>query len=214
MLRKKQETHGSSDADMPVRERIMYAAYRAFTEKGYAGASTLEIATRAKVSKRELYAHFANKQAMLVACIASRTIRMRLPADLPAAHDRDALARALSSFGAILIDEISQPEVIAVYRLAIAEAVRAPEVAQALDSEARRATRAALAEILAQAQAAGLIGAGNPLASAEQFMALLWGDLLINLLLGVATPPGPAEIEARALKAAAAFLTLHPKPQA
>jgi AcrR family transcriptional regulator len=39
-----------------VRERILEAAFRAFMESGYATTSTLEIATRARVSKRELYA--------------------------------------------------------------------------------------------------------------------------------------------------------------
>jgi len=36
----------------------------AFMELGYHQASTLKIATRAQVSKRELYAAFGNKQAM------------------------------------------------------------------------------------------------------------------------------------------------------
>ena len=61
----------------PARERILYAAMEAFMELGYAEASTLEIATRAQVSKRELYALFGNKQAMLAACIADRVGRMR-----------------------------------------------------------------------------------------------------------------------------------------
>jgi AcrR family transcriptional regulator len=62
----------------PKRTRVLQAAFSAFQELGYAGASTLAIATRAKVSKRELYTLFSNKQAMLAACIAERTKRMRL----------------------------------------------------------------------------------------------------------------------------------------
>ena len=60
-----------------MRQRILHAAFHAFTENGYAGTSTLAIATRAKVSKRDLYGLFENKQAMLVACIKSRTAAMR-----------------------------------------------------------------------------------------------------------------------------------------
>ena len=62
-----------------MRARILRAAFQAFTENGYAGTSTLQIATRAKVSKRDLYAIFANKQAMLVACIKTRLEKMRMP---------------------------------------------------------------------------------------------------------------------------------------
>ena len=39
------------------------AAFAALMEKGYARTSTLEIATRARVSKRELYAEFGSKSA-------------------------------------------------------------------------------------------------------------------------------------------------------
>jgi len=47
--------------------------------------------------------------------------------------------------------------VIAVFRLAIAEVVQAPEVARALDSTGRETSRAALREIMARAQASGLL---------------------------------------------------------
>ena len=54
-------------ADGPaVRKRILSAALSAFMESGYAQTSTLEIATRARVSKRELYALFGSKEAMLI----------------------------------------------------------------------------------------------------------------------------------------------------
>lgn len=118
--------------ETPVRQRILEAAFSAFMERGFAETSTLEIATRARVSKRELYALVGSKQAMLAACIGERAKRLQMPADLPELRDRDTLARALEVFGAQLLREISDPTVIAVFRLAIAEAVRAPEVAEAL----------------------------------------------------------------------------------
>ena len=37
----------------PVRARILEAAFSAFMERGFAETSTLEIATRARASKRE-----------------------------------------------------------------------------------------------------------------------------------------------------------------
>jgi AcrR family transcriptional regulator len=83
-------------AENPMRERILGAAFRAFTEDGYAGTSTLDIARRAKVSKRDLYAHFGSKQQMLAACIKGRADRMRVPPDLPAPRTRQML-EAISS---------------------------------------------------------------------------------------------------------------------
>jgi AcrR family transcriptional regulator len=194
-----------------IRGRILDAAFAAFMKNGYAATSTLEIATRARVSKRELYATVGNKQEMLIACISARAGRLQIPADLPALRDRETLARVLTSFGTQLVREISDPPVVAVFRLAIAEAIHAPAVARALDSIGREASRAALRKIMAQAQASGLLK-GRPVELAEQFGGLLWGNLMISLLLGVAERPSPREIAARARDAAAAFLQLHPPP--
>jgi AcrR family transcriptional regulator len=194
-----------------ARERILEAAFSAFKESGYAMTSTLEIATRARVSKRELYALVGNKQEILIACISERAKRLAVPADLPVLRDRETLAQVLASFGAKLVREISDPTVVAVFRLAIAEAVQAPEVARALNSIGREASRAALRKIMAQAKASGLL-TGRPAKLAEQFAGLLWRDLMVSLLLGVAERPNPPEIAARARDAAAAFLQLHPLP--
>jgi AcrR family transcriptional regulator len=194
-----------------VRERILKAAFAAFMKSGYATASTLEIATRARVSKRELYALVGNKQEMLIACISERAKRLEVPADLPVLRDRETLEQVLVSFGTKFVREVSDPAVIAVFRLAIAEAVQAPEVARALDSTGREASRAALRKIMARAQASGLL-TGRPAELAEQFAGLLWRDLMVSLLLGVAERPTPREIARRACDAAVAFLQLHPLP--
>src|SRR5262245_13545364 len=109
-----------SCAENQMRERILAAAFKAFTEDGYAETSTLDIARRAKVSKRDLYANFGNKHAVLVACIKSRADRMRLPPDLPSPHTRQMLASTLTAFATNLVREVCHPSVIAAFRLAIA----------------------------------------------------------------------------------------------
>jgi AcrR family transcriptional regulator len=197
---------GSDETE--VRARILDAAFAAFMENGYAASSTLEIATRARVSKRELYSVVGNKQAMLIACISARARRLQAPADFPVPQDRETLAQVLASFGTRLVREITDPTVIAVFRLAIAEAVNSPEVAQALDSIGREASRAALRQIMAGAQTSGLLD-GRPAELAEQFGGLLWGNLMVSLLLGVAKRPSLRELTARARDATAAFLQLH-----
>jgi AcrR family transcriptional regulator len=207
--RSKSGPDGREQAD--VRARILDAAFAAFKKRGYAASSTLEIATRARVSKRELYALVGNKLEILIACISARARRLQVPADLPVPNDRETLARILASFGMQLVSEITDPAVIAVFRLAIAEAVHAPEVAQALDSIGRETSRAALRQIMARAQASGLL-TGRPADLADQFGGLLWGNLMVSLLLGVAEQPSSGELAARARDATAAFLQLHPLP--
>lgn len=195
-------------AETPMADRIIGAAFKAFKENGYAGTSTLEIATRAKVSKRDLYAQFPTKQAMLLSCITNRAARMRLPPDLPLPDSREMLGSTLATYGATVIREFCQPAVIAMFRLAISEAERSPDVAATLEAS-RSVNRNALAALLAAAQSAGILRQGDPQQMMEQFFALLWGDLMLRRLSGVAATPKPAEIESRARAATEAFLTVH-----
>jgi len=192
----------------PICDRILGAAFRAFLENGYAATSTLEIATRAKVSKRDLYTNFGSKQAILIACIASRAARLSLPPDLPSPRNRDMLAATLTTFGTTILREVSHPTVMAMFRLAIAEAEHSPEIARTLN-DSRSVSRHALVELLAEAQKIGILGGGDPQQMTEQFFALLWGDLMLGRLLGIAGAPRPAEIEKRVHAAAEAFLKLY-----
>jgi AcrR family transcriptional regulator len=179
--------------------------------KGYANTSMHEIATRAKISKRDLYANFPDKQALLLRCISNRASRMRLAPDLPVPRTRDELASTLTAFGATVIREVTQPAVMTIYRLAISEALRAPDVAETLNTS-RSTNRNALATLFARAQAAGVLRQGDPQHMMEQYLGLLWGDLMLSRLLGTVDVPKSAEIDARARAATESFLVLHAKP--
>src|SRR5258708_27912758 len=110
---------------------------------------------------------------------------MGLAADLPGGTSREMLATTLRVFGATVIREVCEPAATSMYRFAIAEAEQSPDVAAALSAN-RFVNRHALEELLVRAQAAGVLGAGNPPRMMEQFFALLWGDLLVNRLLRAA----------------------------
>ncbi|HLY91437.1 MAG TPA: TetR/AcrR family transcriptional regulator [Acetobacteraceae bacterium] len=208
-------TRQTDDGPVTLRRRILRAAFEEFMQRGYAGTSTLDIASRAKVSKRDLYAEFGSKHAMLEACIAERAERMRLPLQLPAPRDRDGLLATLMTFGASLLSEAARPEVIAVYRLAIGEAERSPDIARTLDTLGRAQTRQALSRLFVHSQSLGLIGSGNAGDMAEDFIALLWrGNLLMRLQLGTVAVPGAKECERRAENAAHSLLKLYPIPTA
>lgn len=189
-----------------ARDRIIAAALAAFTERGFAAASTLEIATRAGVSKRELYSLFGSKQQMLVTCIAERARRLRLPADWQAPRNTRELQAGLVKFGSRLLWELSDPHVVSLYRLAVAEVDRSPEVAQALARHGHQASLATLGELLAGARAAGVMIEGDTEALAGRYMSLLLDDLLMSLALGLRGRPGRPEILERASEAARAVL--------
>jgi AcrR family transcriptional regulator len=208
-VRKKIAHPSPIDALPPRRRALLIAAVGVLMEKGYARASTLEIATRARVSKRELYAEFGSKRGILEALIGLSATDMQLPLAPAEIGDRHALASALTAYGVAALTTLSNPYVLAMYRVAIAEAPGNTELGEILDASGRQPNRHALVEIMRRGQAAGFLGAGEPDHMALEFFSLLIGDLMVWLLLAAEAPPVASEIKARAERATQAVLALH-----
>jgi AcrR family transcriptional regulator len=204
-------SHGQSKhVSSAIRERVLKAAFTLFRENGFSSTSMLDIVTRARVSKRDLYALFNNKHAVLAACISERAQRMRRPLDATThvPQTPDALATLLIELGVSILKTMCQPEVLTVYRLAIAESDPAPEIARTLDSRGHEPNQKALTELIREAQARGLVVAGDPAVLAGCYLALLWGDLLIRLLMRVRAAPTSREIDVRARAATEMLMAL------
>ena len=199
--RARQESRPAANS---IRDRVLDAAFSLFREHGFSGTSMLDIVTEARISKRDLYALFRNKHEVLAACIGERTKRMRRPLDtmISTPQTRNALTTLLVEFGESALKTMCHPDALTVFRLAIAESDRAPEVARTLDSSAREANIKALAELIRKAQSQGLIAAGDPAVLVARFFSSLAGDLLIRLLMRVREAPTEREIGVRARAAA------------
>jgi AcrR family transcriptional regulator len=199
-----------SDQVPSMRERILDAAFNAFMRFGYGGASTSQIARLARVSKRDLYAMFGSKQAMLADCVIERAEQMRLPLSSPAPTDRDGLRDVLIEFGMAVIREISRPEVLATFRLAILEAENAPDVALTLDRHGRAANLESLIALLDSVRERGSLRGGPTAEMAELFLAVLMsGGLLVRMLMRLAPAPDEAETRQRAETATRCLFACH-----
>jgi AcrR family transcriptional regulator len=196
-------------SESSARDRILSAAMEAFMEHGFAHATTLDIATRARVSKRELYALVGNKEQMLAACVAARGSRMRLPEGFPPPTDRASLKAALRQYAATLLRELLDPDVLAVFRLGIAEAKRSPAIAHSIDKLGRQPSRAALMGLLSQARASRLLAGEDLEEMASRFRALLAGDIMVWILLGIEKVPSAKELDRRADDVATFFVATY-----
>jgi AcrR family transcriptional regulator len=193
-----------------MRERILDAAFTAFMRHGYGGASTAQIARLAQVSKRDLYAHFGSKQAMLACCVIERAERMRHQLSLPMPTDSKGLRETLIAYGTAVLLELGRPEVLATYRLAILEAENAPDVALTLDRHGRVENNEALIGLLAAARDRGLLGGGEPADIADLFQGVLMGGaVLVRMLMRVVPPPAEAEARRRAEAAVSSLFRLY-----
>lgn len=183
-----------------IRDRALDAAFSLFRENGFSSTSMLDIVTKARISKRDLYGLFDNKHAVLAACISEHTEQMRRTLDIttPVPQTRGALTKLLVDFGVSILKTVCHPDALTVFRLAIAESDRAPEIARTLDSTGREANQKALVELIRNAQSIGLISAGDPAVLTARYITELWGDLLLRLLMRVRAAPTEREIVSRA----------------
>jgi AcrR family transcriptional regulator len=193
-----------------MRERILDAAFTAFMRHGYGGASTAQIARIAQVSKRDLYTHFGSKQAMLACCVIERAERMRHQLSLPMPTDSTGLRETLIAYGTTVVLELSRPEVLATYRLAILEAENGPDVALTLDRHGRVENAEALIGLLTAARDRGLLAGGEPADMADLFQGVLMGGgVLVRMLMRVVAPPSEAEARRRAEAAVRSLFRLY-----
>ncbi len=107
------------------RRRILDAAAEIFLRNGFTLSSTAEIAQRAKISKRELYAHFAGKGAILAAVFA------RLQNDIQSQlniswSSNDDLHDVLTQVGTAILKFIHSERFGKLCRIVAAETFRDP----------------------------------------------------------------------------------------
>ena len=200
---------GTVSTPLSTRDRILHAAIDLFMERGFAETTTLDIASRARVSKRELYKLVGNKNEMLAICIARRGERMRLPEGFPTPSETPSLEAVLRTYGATLLREITDPAVLEVFRIGIAEAKRSPAIARTLNERGRGPARGALEALLKSARDAKVLVDEDLSTMMSRYRGMLWGDRLVWILLGITAPPNAKEIKQQAEEVARLFLRLY-----
>lgn len=107
-------------------ERIVAAALEVFRERGYAAATTAEIARTAKTSKETIYGYFGDKAGLFRATLTSL---VATPArdEVPVLSSGDPRS-ALIGLARTLIAELMNPDYLKIVRIVIAEGVRDPEL--------------------------------------------------------------------------------------
>jgi AcrR family transcriptional regulator len=184
------------------RSAILAAAAAIFAERGFHGARTADVAKRAAISKRDLYAAFPSKEDLLAGLIAEGTTTMTAPLALAKPQTRAAFYAALEAFGhEFLAKQLSLPR-LTLLRLMIARAAENPDRAGDPDAAVRESVWTALAAFFAAAVEAGLVRFMPPPGDAAgAFLCILQGDAVMRALLDPAFRASSAECTARVSEA-------------
>jgi AcrR family transcriptional regulator len=169
----------TSSRALATRKKILAAAELAFLERGFTRTSLAEVAAAAGVSTASVFRHFPTKDDLFVGVVQAILAEAHLPD--PAQVGLEPWAQAYAAL-------LTRPEIIAVLRLLIAEAVAHASLVQAFYAEMKGPLFAPLVRHLAAS------GVDHPPLAARQLAGLIEGHVLLRGLLEPSDPPDPAHL--------------------
>jgi AcrR family transcriptional regulator len=201
------------------RRAILAAAAEVFLQHGYLGASMDEVAARAAVSKQTVYKQFGDKERLFAEIILGTTAQLvdgLTRAYTDTLHDATDASRAFRELARRFLATLTQPGVLQLRRLVIAEADRFPEICQAWFDEGFHRTLVLLGEAMTELARRGILReVQDPTLAAYQFAGLVMYKPMNQVMFaGARARPAPDELERIADRAADAFLAAYGPPPA
>ncbi len=176
--------------------QVLMAARELFLANGFQRTSMDQVAARANVSKTTLYAHFTSKEALFLSVLEEekRRLGLGIPKDLPAGpvEVRDWLRTIARS----LLDAMTQPTVMSLFRLVIAECVHAPALGRTMWEEGPAVGQQRMARLLAHFARQGQLNIDDPDLVANRFLSLVRGDFTMHCLMDARWSPAKEAIAA------------------
>jgi AcrR family transcriptional regulator len=179
------ELHEMSIAE-PCRAKVTQvraAACELFLANGFLRTSMDQVAARANVSKTTLYAHFANKEALFLSVLEEekRRLGLGIPKDLPdgPVEVRECLGKIATS----LLDAMTHPTVMGLFRLVIAECGHAPALGRTMWEDGPAAGRRSLMRLMTYFAEQGQLVIDDSDLAAGRFLALVRGDFSMRCLM-------------------------------
>lgn len=176
--------------------QILDSARALFLEQGFDTTSVDAISRHAGVSKATLYAHYDDKDDLLLALIEDECRRsgpkvLWRPSDAPI-----DLKKGLRAIAKTYLEAFLDNQGLAVHRLIMSCASRYPGVAEVFMKAGPDRCDAEMAAFLRAARAQGLLNIPDIKLAATQFLSLIQGKLILKWSLSLRAP---SEAEYRAL---------------
>jgi len=157
------------------RRAVLDAAREVFLEHGYPAASMDEIAALAGVSKMTVYKHFSDKRGLFVA-VFTGAIEEAEASTRPLIDELGEsvdLVRDLRAFARRHVTLVTQPHLIRLRRMVIAETTRFPELARAWHQSAPERGHATLAAQIDRLVQRGFLQVSDSLLAAQHLNYLI-----------------------------------------
>ncbi|WP_208349228.1 TetR/AcrR family transcriptional regulator [Pseudaestuariivita rosea] len=173
-------------------DQVVDGARQVFMAHGFEGASVDDIARTAGVSKATLYSYFPDKRLLFLEVCQTECLRQANEAiefiDLNRPIDE-----VLRSAADKLISFITSDFNLAIYRMAVAEADRFPELARGFYDSGPKLARTTLISFFEKAVAKGELVVDDYMMAAEQFVELCKAGAFPRMVLGLQDSLGDDE---------------------
>jgi AcrR family transcriptional regulator len=174
-------------------EELLDAALDLFLEHGFELTTIEMVAARVNMTRRTVYARYAEKAALFRTAVQRAIERQIVPPDVLAGFDQGDLAATLESVARLRIGQVMTPNGLRLQRIINTESYRFPEIFTANLEQSAQPVMDFVAGVLDRAVAAGQIAATDTGAAASAFMSMVVGGQVRAIVSG--REPARAELD-------------------
>lgn len=176
-------------------EELLDRALDHFLDKGFEQATIEAIAADVGMTKRTVYARYADKASLFRAAVRRAIERYAISEERIRATDVGDLAQTLTNLAMLRIDLVSTPQGLKLQRIIQTESYRFPDIFTDTYEIGALPTIKFMARLLKRETAAGNLALDDPFAAANAFMSMVVTGPVRYIL--AASPLPPEELEKR-----------------
>ena len=174
-------------------EELLDAALDLFLEHGFELTTIEMIAARINMTKRTVYARYADKASLFHAAVQRAIERQIVPPDVLAGFDQGDLAATLESVARLRIGQVMTPNGLRLQRIINTESYRFPGIFTDNFEQSAKPVLEFVAGVLDRAIAAGQIAPTDSGFAASAFMSMVVGGQVRAIVSG--REPTRAELD-------------------
>lgn len=176
-------------------EELLDRALDHFLDKGYEQATIEAIASDVGMTKRTVYARYADKASLFLATVHRAIERFQIPEERIRATEAEDIETTLRNIAMLRIDIVASPAGMKLQRIIHIESYRFPEIFTESYELGTLPTIRFLAEVFERETRAGRLAIHEPLDAALAFTSMVVTGPVRFILAG--TPLSPGEVDRR-----------------
>ncbi|HMK43326.1 MAG TPA: TetR/AcrR family transcriptional regulator [Dissulfurispiraceae bacterium] len=173
-----------------TRERIIDAALHLFSEKGFTGATTRDIARHAGVAELTLFRHFPAKELLIEAILKNRSALSAIRAAAPS-FQSVSYEESLRIIATTLLTTLRQRR--ALVKIFLNECSRYPEQVKAMHFSFMNELFEVIAAYFRDLQKKKILRKQDPVAAAQAFLGIFYAYFISRNIIGYEDPAGDTE---------------------